>query len=264
MTAAADGNSTDEEIETNNNNTSVRVHDVLQSEEIKSYKSKTVYLIRHAESEENVDMASLFDAAGAIRKFQLPRKQDTKRGLKFVYSCIAGNTDAPLSHHGKRQSELMGEVLSTENFLEKQQVKLIVHSPLIRARDTCQSMLLSTKAGDGDKPWRVEELECLREATPYEQVVTMQQSLRARISEFQRWLALQKEERIAVVGHSQYFRLMLGMSEKFQNCDIWEAKFICDEANFKTNSSLCVSPEICLHSWKDIQLVYRYSQLASA
>jgi hypothetical protein len=100
---AADGNSTGEEIESNNNNTSVRVHDVLQSEEIKSFKSKTVYLIRHAESEENVDMASLFDAAGAIRKFQLPRKQDTKRGLKFVYSCIAGNTDAPLSHHGKRQ-----------------------------------------------------------------------------------------------------------------------------------------------------------------
>jgi hypothetical protein len=158
----------------------------------------------------------------------------------------------------------MGEMLITENFLEKQQVQLIVYSPLIRARDTCQSMLLSTKAGDGDKPWRVEELECLREATPYEQVVTMQQSLRARILEFQRWLACQKEERIAVVGHSQYFRLMLGMSEKFQNCDIWEAKFISDDTNCSTTSSFCIAPEMRLHSWKDIQLVYRYSQLTSA
>lgn len=100
---AADGNSTGEEIVSNNNNTSERLHNVLHPEIGSGYKSKTVYLIRHAESEENVDMASLFDAAGAIRKFQLPRKQDTKRGLKFVYSCIAGNTDAPLSQHGIRQ-----------------------------------------------------------------------------------------------------------------------------------------------------------------
>ncbi len=99
---AAEGNPNGEET-VNTNTTTDRVHDVLIAEQGNSNKSKTVYLIRHAESEENVDMASLFDAAGAIRKFQLPRKQDTKRGLKFVYSCIAGNTDAPLSDHGKRQ-----------------------------------------------------------------------------------------------------------------------------------------------------------------
>lgn len=100
---ATDGNSTGEEIVSSNINTCENLHDALHSVEASGFKSKTVYLIRHAESEENVDMASLFDAAGAIRKFQLPRKQDTKRGLKFVYSCLAGNTDAPLSQHGIRQ-----------------------------------------------------------------------------------------------------------------------------------------------------------------
>lgn len=163
------------------------------------------------------------------------------------------------------KSQVMGDMLSNENFLEKQQVQLIVHSPLVRARETCQSMLLSNiaKADDGEQKQRVEELECLREATPYEQVVTLQHSLRARILEFQQWLALQKEERIAVVGHSQYFRLMLGMGEKFQNCDVWAAKFIYDEANLSTNSSICAVPLISLHSWKDIKLIYRFSQLVN-
>merc|ERR1739845_41405 len=38
-------------------------------------------------------------------------------------------------------------------------------------------------------------------------------------------LGEQPENIIVVVGHSQYFKSMLGLDFKFGNCDIWELKF---------------------------------------
>ena len=66
-------------------------------------KKKIIYLIRHAESEENVHMASLFSAAKSVQNLQIPQKKDAKQGLKFVSGCLAGHTDAPLSDFGRLQ-----------------------------------------------------------------------------------------------------------------------------------------------------------------
>ena len=46
-----------------------------------------------------------------------------------------------------------------------------------------------------------------------------------RIAEFEQWLGEQPEDVIAIVGHSQYFKSMLGLPAKFGNCDVWEVKF---------------------------------------
>ena len=34
----------------------------------------------------------------------------------------------------------------------------------------------------------------------------------------------QPEERVVVVGHSQWFKRCLGMTFKFDNCDVWKVE----------------------------------------
>lgn len=70
---------------------------------------------------------------------------------------------------------------------------------------------------------RVVELPALMERTPMEWLHPI--LLANRIAEFENWLAEQPETIVAIVGHSQYFKTMLGLDFKFQNCDVWELQF---------------------------------------
>ena len=45
-----------------------------------------------------------------------------------------------------------------------------------------------------------------------------------RIRGFEKWLAARPEERVVVVGHSNYFARMLGTHWKMRNCDVYEAR----------------------------------------
>lgn len=214
---------------------------------------KTIFLIRHGESEENVEMASLFSAGNALKKLRPPKGADLKRASSFLGGAVAGKTDAPLSEFGKRQAGEMGRVLAESGFLERHGIRMVAHSPLQRARETCRSMLgcaaaaaVDTSASccavgedtDAAHPGvaqsepmpavhhvaEVLELECLRESTPYEQVLKLNWKVRGRIREFQRWISSRKEDKIAVVGHSQFFMAMLNLP-KFRNCDVWRFDF---------------------------------------
>lgn len=46
-----------------------------------------------------------------------------------------------------------------------------------------------------------------------------------RIREFIRRLSARPETHIAVVGHSSFFKRMLGMSRKLHNCELYEVQF---------------------------------------
>jgi len=99
-------------------------------------------------------------------------------------------------------------------------IGLVVHSPLHRARDTCYGMLDL----DGHEP---ESLEALKELTPWESFLRGRRQLNKRILEFEEWILDQETDSIVVVGHSEYFLYMLGLSKenKFRNCDVWQATF---------------------------------------
>lgn len=71
---------------------------------------------------------------------------------------------------------------------------------------------------------KIVELPCLMERTPMEWLNPA--ALDLRIEEFEEWLDSIQEERIVVVGHSQYFKTMLGMSYKFKNCDVWQLTYV--------------------------------------
>lgn len=69
---------------------------------------------------------------------------------------------------------------------------------------------------------RVEELPCLLEKAAAEWVPGNSAAFEARIATFENWLSDQPETVVAVVGHSQFFRYMLGLDYLFGNCDVWE------------------------------------------
>jgi broad specificity phosphatase PhoE len=173
----------------------------------KKVVEKTVFLVRHAESEENEKMVHLLNAGRSLKSFRVPLRRDAKQGMKFVAGCLAGHYDAPLSEKGRQQCQVMGETLTKKKFLEQHDIQLIIHSPLQRARDTCQAMLgkssqtsHSSNDSDGDTPLEVYQLDSLQESTPMEQVMGKEKALRPRITEFEAWIAKREETTITVVS----------------------------------------------------------------
>lgn len=206
--------------------------------------TKTVYFIRHAESEENRRIASLGTVFGDLRRLALPKSQDVMASCHLLH--VPAQVDSSVSENGKAQIANMAEQLRAANFLETAGVQVVVHSPLIRAQETSEG-LLQCRAGTGGSPEqkdpsvkRVEVLDMLREKTPAEWIPGNIGSLRKRMDAFEDWLAAQPERVIAVVGHSQYFKAILNLSYKFRNCDVWKIQF---DASKRQQSSLAVSSE---------------------
>jgi broad specificity phosphatase PhoE len=121
-------------------------------------------------------------------------------------------------------------------------IELVAHSPLKRARQTSHGMLqtvspslittdvtIDSSAEGAKHPSisRVVELELLTERTPMEWLPTHYDEYAKRIRDFEKWLSQQEEDVIAIVGHSQYFRSMLGLKSKFKNVDVWSLKLDC-------------------------------------
>ena len=131
-------------------------------------------------------------------------------------------------------------------------IELVAHSPLQRARQTSYGMLQcvaplnnhddNANHNNPNKPKqqsndptikgcihpsvkRVVELDILSERTPIEWLPIQHDAYTRRIAEFEIWLSQQPEEVIAVVGHSLYFKNMLGLSTKFKNVDVWSLQF---------------------------------------
>ena len=196
---------------------------------------KTVYLIRHAESNENRRRNSLNRCFEQISTGAIPSKADLNASFELLNVPAQLNSD--VSEIGARQIKHMGERLQSYNFLEKNGVQLVVHSPLIRARQTCEGLLgcVANKPNE-DLPacvQRVEELDFLVERQPQEipqdvilkDVSPAVSSFAKRIQDFEEWLVKQREDTIAVVGHSLHFKSMLKVPFKFQNCEVWVAHF---------------------------------------
>ena len=81
------------------------------------------------------------------------------------------------------------------------------------------------------------EQELLLEKTPLEWLPGLGGRLDTRISSFKDWVLSRPEETMVVVGHSQWFRRMLGMEKKFDNCDIWKVQ-IGEDGKFQTPERL--------------------------
>ena len=136
------------------------------------------------------------------------------------------------------QIDNMQKILLDVAFTEK--LSMIAHSPLIRAKETCFGILdLSSSTAPS-----VVELHCLCEVTPWEMLIRGKRPVRNRIKALEEWITAQAAESIALIGHSEFFSVMLGIDEKFQNCDVWKVSY--------ENGR-----------WADLRLAHRLSAITS-
>ena len=206
---------------------------------------KTIYLIRHAQSEENRRMASLTAALSAVGRFSVPRASDVGAALHLLH--VSAQVDSSVSAVGAAQIQNVAAQLHAADFWNSHRVSTVVHSPLQRAVDTCQGLLEGPPRGEDattstaatttattttttiqpPHDMRIESLDILREKTPAEWLPGNAASLRQRLDALQDYLAAlpATECVVCVVGHSQYFQALLNLSYKFGNCDVYRVEF---------------------------------------
>jgi broad specificity phosphatase PhoE len=187
-------------------------------------------LIRHAESEENRRLASLQNVVRCVLGLSWPATSDVKAALELM--DVSGQVDSPVSPRGKLQISDVRSQLRRGNFLESNGVELILHSPLQRAWETCMGLfppesiaggqLLSSTSATAGSACKMEETDLLLEKTPTEWIFTS--SFHERIRQFAEFVEQRPESTVVAVGHSQFFRAMLGVNFKFSNCDVWHVE----------------------------------------
>jgi broad specificity phosphatase PhoE len=191
---------------------------------------KTIFLIRHAESEENRRIAALSRTFKTLGKFSLPKSSDLYASTELLH--VQGQVDSNVSEIGAKQIAHMKEKLQQDDFVKSTGIQLVAHSPLLRARQTSEGMLgcmtaATEKQSDlkADSVSRVVQTNLLLEKTPSEWTPLYYGGFIKRIQDFETWLANQEEDTIALVGHSQFFKAMLGLNFKFGNCEVWKVTF---------------------------------------
>ncbi|GMH51570.1 hypothetical protein TrRE_jg12333 [Triparma retinervis] len=220
---------------------------------------RTIYLIRHAESVENM---MIHDFKTLVGIFPPPQPGEPAPQVLRLFNLlnVPALVDCALSPRGVRQTEALKDFTSSYNngkgFLPSVFASggpsLVIHSPLRRARQTCAmaTSLCSSNGNDPEYDWtstgltspggevEVMEQPLLLEKTPVEWLPGLGGRLEARIESFKTWITTRPESSIVVVGHSQWFKKMLGMDKKFDNCDIWKVEFNDDEMEFGTPERL--------------------------
>ena len=140
---------------------------------------KVVFLVRHAQSEQNVATARL-----------------GRGDVKALGDIIRIGYDAPLSDTGRQQLETAATKL--DGFATQHGIEVVVHSPYIRAVETAKTIF----AGFIGKPFV--ELLPLHERTVPEYFFPSM--LQARITQVREWLDSRPEGVVALVGHGQFFK----------------------------------------------------------
>ena len=220
-----------------------------------------MYLIRHAESDENRRLASLGRCFKKLGKFSLPSSADLYASTELLN--VPAQIDSNVSDIGKEQIDEMGATLKSDDFVRSSGIQLVAHSPLLRAQQTSEGMLgCRTGTQKAETVDQVVELDFLSEKTPQEWTPLYYSGFKKRIAQFEDWLHEQNEEVVAIVGHSQYFKAMLVVDFKFGNCDVWKTTFDIslregsdasgEVKEVKTESGYSTVPQ-----WQDLQQVYK-------
>ena len=209
----------------------------MASESSKSsvQKKKTLYLIRHAESEENRRLASLQTVVASLLQCTWPSSTHVCAALELMNVC--SQIDSPVSTVGKQQINTVRNQMSaktTNLWLNEINAQAILHSPLQRAKDTCLGLFQQPDGSNNHHPIAVpiEESMLLLEKTPTEWVFP--KSFLERLQDFQEHVWNRPEERFVIVGHSQFFKALLKLNFKFDNCDVWKVE-LCGGSSSSNN-----------------------------
>lgn len=192
---------------------------------------KLVYLVRHAESAENALMQGVARGVSSLLKLSMPSLDDVRSGISLAGTYLGPSNDCQLSDNGLLQIDEVRRQLLESKAAETREMQVVVHSPLLRARLTCAGLF---KEGEllGNNV-QVLELESLREITPTDYAPIRYARALQRIQDFETWMSGRAEDKLIVVGHSHYFKAMLGVDFKFSNCEVWRCLFDANETDPK-------------------------------
>lgn len=196
---------------------------------------KTVILCRHAESKENVKVRAFKEGMESLKSWSLPSSSQVRQSA----SLLKINTDHEVSERGRQQIQTVAREIANDEFIKNFDPQIVCHSPLIRARDTCRGLFSEFKE-------EFLELPCLTEMTPAE-IFLFKNRVKIRIEQFEKWLDSRNEERIVVVGHSRYFKVMLNAEEVIDNCSILKCSYIPKTLEDATKNR-----------WEEVELLYSF------
>lgn len=171
---------------------------------------KVVYLVRHAESMENVRARAADQTLAQVMSCRAPSFLGFRHSVELLFTGL----DAHLSPTGEQQLLDVAEQLVAADFVAQTGVELVVHSTRRRAVRTAEELF-----GGSELPFI--PMEDIVERTPFECMYP--QPFRERMERFCTWLSGRPESRIVVVGHGQFFRqlqLRAGVPEVFRNVEI--------------------------------------------
>lgn len=179
---------------------------------------KTIYFIRHAESQNNKDKKTLKDAFYNITQGKIP----TKSPFGAIVRCSQIPMDSEISEKGKEQISIQRGNLRRDNFLEKNNIEIIFHSPLIRSLITCHE-LFKVRFKSSSSRIKLKEYSEL-----YEQCISEwigYNNMEDRVLKVKTQLLERYEKSIVLVGHNTFFRKLLDLEDniKIENCSIWKA-----------------------------------------
>ena len=95
---------------------------------------KVVWLVRHAESENNVSKKTFASTLGSWR---LPHSYAQWSAIGAL-ALVRMNT--PLSVKGVAQTRAQRKALDDAGFVAREHIEVVLHSPLQRAQDTCRAL----------------------------------------------------------------------------------------------------------------------------
>lgn len=159
--------------------------------------AKTVFLVRHAQSEQNV--ASARFAEGEV---------------SALIDIASIGYDAPLSKQG--ESQLREASVALDGFAAQRGIALVAHSPYQRAVHTARALFAGF-------PQPLVQLPPLHERTMTEFFFPF--LLDRRVAEVCSWLDAREERVIALVGHGAFFARCLGASRVQPNVSIVETTY---------------------------------------
>ena len=177
--------------------------------------SKHLYLIRHAESINNVDKREARRAFHRLTTFQ---EWPSSSQWSSFWNLSKLDMDSELSPTGWEMVHKQRENLG-ETFLADHCVTLILHSHLVRAKHTCQVLF-------HDCGIPMVETKLLHEKSIWEHTLGF---MSTRVERFLVECILSSEhEHIVLVGHSGFFRELVsrdpnwtGGSRKLKNCEVF-------------------------------------------
>ena len=162
---------------------------------------KTVFLVRHAQSEQNVATARL-----------------SRGEVGALGDIIQLGHDAPVSAAGAEQ--LAAAATRLDGFASRHAIELVAHSPYARAVATARALF-------SGHPKPLVLLPPLHERTVAEYFFPWM--LDARIQQVRDWLDSRDERCIALVGHGQFFKRCLQASSVQPNVSILRSTYSSSE-----------------------------------